>query len=102
MMQTKPIYLDNPTPEQKKKLDDFFTGAGVSAKFADSMEDAVITVQWPNERHECDENNLFADGFSTCPNAFKVAAKIGVERAVFGQFLNALDIKLKQCQFGCF
>ena len=96
------LYIGPGDDDYRKKLQEFFTGAGVTAKFADSMEDAVITVQWPNERHECDENNLFADGFSTCPNAFKVAAKIGVGRDVFGQFLNALDIKLKQCQFGCF
>jgi len=102
MIETKPIYLDNPTAEQKKKLQEFFTGEGVTAKFADSMEDGVITIQWPNERYECDENNLFADGFSTCPTAFKVAAKLGVKRGIYGKFLNVLDIKLKQCQFGCF
>ena len=31
-----------------------------------------------------------------------VAGKLGIERGLFGEFVNLLSIKLKQCQFGCF
>jgi len=102
MLMTKSIYLNNPTPEQAKKVEEFFAGHNITADFVDSGDAAEVTVHWPGERRECDESNLYAEGYSTCPAAFKTAVKLGVDRDVFGRLLNTLEIKLKGCQFGCF
>jgi hypothetical protein len=101
-METKGIFLDGHTDEAKGKIVEFFSAAGITPIFVDSAADAVVTIHWPTERVECDENNLYADGFSTCQTAFKIAGKLGIERGLFGEFVNLLSIKLKQCQFGCF
>ena len=101
-MMTKSIYLNNPTTEQAKKVEEFFAGHNIGASTVDSEDAAEVTIHWLTERQECDESNLYAHGFSTCPVAFKTAAKLGVDRDIFGQLLNTLEIKLKGCQFGCF
>jgi hypothetical protein len=101
-MDTNWLYLDNPSYEQRKKIDEFFKGLNITLRLVDSEAAADIIIRWPSERLECDERTLYADGFSSCSNAFKAAAEMGVEKVILGEFLNLLNIKLKECQLGCF
>ena len=102
MTKTHPIFLKGANPEQKRKIVDFFAGTDITPNIIDSEGEAAVIICWPDDRRECLEGNLYAGGFSTCATAFTMAAKLGIERNVFGELLNALDVKLKHCQFGCF
>ncbi|MFC2038907.1 hypothetical protein ACFLUG_03960 [Chloroflexota bacterium] len=42
------------------------------------------------------------DGKLPCPVAFKIAEKLGVSNKQVGDMANKLDIKIANCQLGCF
>ncbi len=42
------------------------------------------------------------EGKISCSLAFKVAADLGISRKEMGELLNELQIKIIQCQLGCF
>ncbi len=42
------------------------------------------------------------DGRITCPRARKLAEELGVPPRVVGDACNALNIKIKACELGCF
>jgi len=102
MTNTKWLYLDNPPSDVAEKIRQLFASAKLEADWADTADAAAICISWPADRTECNEGMLYSGGFMTCPEAFKAAARIGMDRTTFGKLLNLLDIKLKQCQFGCF
>jgi hypothetical protein len=102
MIQAKRLYLNSPPIGVAEKIEQLFASVGIEADWADSPDAAAIGIFWPADRMECDEGRLFSGGFMTCPTAFKATARLEVDRATFGKLLNLLDIKLKQCQFGCF
>lgn len=42
------------------------------------------------------------NGRIPCAAAFKLAEDLGITRSQFGELLNELNIKIIQCQLGCF
>jgi hypothetical protein len=42
------------------------------------------------------------NGRIPCAAAFKLAEKLGITRSHLGELLNELNIKIIQCQLGCF
>lgn len=42
------------------------------------------------------------EGWINCADARKLAGKLGVELAVIGKACDELNIKIKNCQLGCF
>lgn len=42
------------------------------------------------------------NGRIPCPAAFKLAEELGITRSRLGELLNELNIKIIQCQLGCF
>jgi hypothetical protein len=42
------------------------------------------------------------DGKIPCALCFKVAEESGVSRKEMGQVLNEIDVRISQCQLGCF
>lgn len=42
------------------------------------------------------------DGKITCKEAFEIAESMGVKPLTVGKLLNELNIKIRQCQLGCF
>ncbi len=43
-----------------------------------------------------------ASGKIACAAAFKLADELGLSRRQMGELLNELQIKITQCQLGCF
>jgi len=41
-------------------------------------------------------------GFITCPKARKLAKDLGVAPKIIGKACDELDIKIKDCELGCF
>ena len=46
--------------------------------------------------------HLVIGGHVECQQAFMLAKKINLDRLKFGELLNSMKIKLKDCQLGCF
>jgi hypothetical protein len=42
------------------------------------------------------------NGRIPCAAAFRLAEELGITRSRLGEFLNELNIKIIQCQLGCF
>jgi hypothetical protein len=42
------------------------------------------------------------NGRIPCAAAFKLAEELGITRSRLGELLNELNIKISQCQLGCF
>ena len=42
------------------------------------------------------------DGKITCKEAFEIAEKLGIKPIDVGRALNDNNVKIKQCQLGCF
>jgi hypothetical protein len=42
------------------------------------------------------------NGKIPCAAAFKLAEELGITRSQFGELLNELNVKIIQCQLGCF
>ncbi|MGC8861193.1 MAG: hypothetical protein ACP5R5_00290 [Armatimonadota bacterium] len=59
----------------------------------------VIRSEW---RVESTSAVLHAGGWIRCPVAREAAAKLGVDTKQFGKLLNALEIKVRDCELGCF
>ena len=84
-----------------ERVRDFVRAEGISLEVVSSGE-AAVEVAESAERRPCDVRTLYAGGWISCAVAWGVAKKLGVERASFGRLLNALDIKIRECQLGCF
>ncbi len=102
MKEMKPLYLESPPEGIVVKVTAVLESAGIKPNIAASKDDAFVVVSWPGAKVECTGNDLFSGGYMTCPNAFRTAAGLGMELGAFGELLNVLDIKLRQCQLGCF
>ena len=102
MTHKKRLYLADPPSGIREKIEELLASAAIEADWADTADGATVCMSWPSERMECDEGMLYSGGFMTCPAAFKAAGRLELDRGTFGKLLNLLDIKLRQCQFGCF
>ena len=102
MKQTKPIFLCNPPPGFLEEIERLLASADVELSRADSEDAAAVCIIWVPDKLECGDSKLYVNGYMTCPSALEAAERLGVDRATFGKLLNLLDIKLRQCQLGCF
>jgi hypothetical protein len=63
--------------------------------------DVVITPS-EGERRECDTSTLYQGGWIPCATARTAAEHLSLEYGEFGKVLNYLDIKIRECELGCF
>ena len=101
-MEIKPLYLDNPPEGLAEKIEGLFASSDTKVRWADSDDTAALAISWPDDRKDSDGTNIYSGGYIACANAFKAAARSGMDLTTFGEFLNLLDVKLRQCQLGCF
>jgi len=62
----------------------------------------TVTVFQSEGHQQGDAETLRAGGWISCPDAFAVADKLGIETKHMGKLLDELDVKIKGCQLGCF
>jgi hypothetical protein len=67
----------------------------------DSSND-VIVEDSGEERRQSDMRVIYKGGWISCNAAWGLADKMEVTFAQMGAMLNHLDVKIKQCQLGCF
>lgn len=102
MTDLRKIFLNNPTDEQRNSVVKFFDDAGTPVEWLDTSDGADVTVDWPDGKVVCEGDNLHGGGRISCPNAFVIAGRLNIERALMGNLMNHLDIRIYGCQLGCF
>jgi hypothetical protein len=102
MSDSTTIYLDNPSDSAREKLEKFFGDAGIAVEWATSADGADAVIDWPEDKEICVTGVLHAGGRVTCPYAFATASKMKIGRSVMGELMNHLDIRINECQLGCF
>ncbi len=63
---------------------------------------AAVTVAAPGGRLESGYETIFAGGWVKCETARYLAEKLGISRREMGKVLNFLDVKIRDCELGCF
>jgi hypothetical protein len=63
---------------------------------------ADLRVVRSEGRVESDGSTLQTGGWMRCLVARDIAARLGIDSKQFGKLLNALDIRVRDCELGCF
>ena len=67
-----------------------------------SDDDGTVRVVESAERSPCDSFILRPGGWITCSMARAMAARLTVNGRQMGKLLDLLDIKIRECELGCF
>lgn len=98
----KKIVLDNASGEWNSKIAEFFKSIGFEYEFVNVKDGADLIIDFPSEREISTQDILHSGGKIACADAFIVSSKLKISRTDFGKFANLLDIKIFNCQLGCF
>ena len=64
--------------------------------------ECAVAVREAEAGSECNASALYPGGWISCTNAWTAANKLEIEKKNMGAFLDLLDIKVRDCQLGCF
>lgn len=87
--------------ELRARVQDFIGAHGLDLQLAGSGPCAVEVVA-AGEKRECTPEILFRGGWIPCRTAFAAAGRLGIPLDRMGGLLNALEVKVRACQLGCF
>lgn len=65
-------------------------------------EEADVRVVQLQGRGECDESTLQAGGWIRCSTARELADRLDVSPKKIGRLLDFFDIRIRDCELGCF
>ncbi len=88
-------------PSLADKLDEFFRAEGIEWEPA-TNEGALVNVVESQERKQSDLQTIYSGGWIPCAMAMPMAKRLGISLAQTGRLLDCLDVKVRQCQLGCF
>jgi len=61
-----------------------------------------IRVAASTDRRECTADTIWSGGWISCALARAIARKLGIPSRSMGALLFALNVKIRQCELGCF
>ena len=88
-------------PSLADKLDEFFRAEGIEWEPA-TDEGCLVKVVESQERQQSDLQTIYSGGWTLCATAMQMSERLGISLAQTGKLLNCLDVKVRQCQLGCF
>ena len=88
-------------PDRQQQLNEFFSEERIELK-AGAENEGLIRIAGDDERRECSLKVLYAGGWIRCPVARKVANNLGVDGKSIGKLMDFLEIKIRDCELGCF
>jgi hypothetical protein len=80
----------------------FLTQENISLAVTSGDAWDVVIAPAEGERHECDGSTLYQGGWIRCATARTAAENLSLKYHEFGKVLNFLDIKIRECELGCF
>lgn len=63
---------------------------------------AGISIVSADGRLESGAEKIFAGGWVKCETARSLADKLGISRREMGKILDFLNVKVRECELGCF
>ena len=84
-----------------EKVAEFVRTAGLGCEVL-TGEGGVIQVVEAAEGEQSTASTLRSGGWIACEDAFKVATQLEIPTQVTGKLMNVLDIRIRNCQLGCF
>ncbi|HUW82410.1 MAG TPA: hypothetical protein VMZ31_06375 [Phycisphaerae bacterium] len=63
---------------------------------------SALRVEASTTRQQCKTDVLYTGGWIACSQALKIADALDIGAGSMGKLLNLLDIRVRQCQLGCF
>jgi len=89
----------------ESQLKTFIGGRGIDIEVVSSSYDSsndILIDESGDQRQESNLRILYKGGFISCNNAWGLADMLGMSFSQMGALLDHLDVKIKQCQLGCF
>ena len=87
--------------ELRETVGAFIKAEGVSIETVSGGGGGVQVVKSAG-RQQSDASTLESGGWITCSTARGVADKLGIDGLVMGKLLDLLNVKVRQCELGCF
>jgi hypothetical protein len=84
-----------------ERVKSFIKSEGVSLEIVQDGSADLRIVQ-SQGRVQSDACALHAGGWIACPTARAIAGRLDVSPKTFGRLLDVLDIKVRDCELGCF
>jgi hypothetical protein len=85
----------------KVKLVDFLNAENIGLQVTIESP-ADLLVHEVAERKESDGEHLFCGGWIECGVARSMADRLGVQTSDVGKLLDFLNVKIRNCELGCF
>jgi hypothetical protein len=63
---------------------------------------SAVRIEALTTRQQCTTDVLYTGGWIACGQALKMADALDIGAGNMGKLLNRLDIRVRQCQLGCF
>lgn len=89
------------TPVLSQRVADWVQSEGLPVEVVADGDGAVQVVQ-SEGRERSDLATLRAGGWMTCADARALGAKLDVPVLSVGKLLDVLDIRVRNCELGCF
>lgn len=89
----------------ESSLKAFFDGGAIDVEVVTDPFDGgsdVMVEESGAERLESDMRVLYSGGWISCNIAWGLADKLEISFGQMGAILHHLDVKIRQCQLGCF
>jgi hypothetical protein len=75
--------------------------AGLALAMA-SEDEADVVVRVSEGRQESNDRVLESGGWISCAGAWAMAERLAIDKRSMGKLLDALDVKVRGCELGCF
>ena len=82
-------------------IGEFLATESIPLNVATSGQSAV-RVEASATRQQCETDVLYTGGWIACSQALTIADALDIGAGNMGKLLNRLDIRVRQCQLGCF
>jgi hypothetical protein len=80
----------------------FLTQENIPLAVTSSDAGDVKIAPAEGERRECEMSILYQGGWIRCETARSAADRLSLKYREFGKVLDFLDIKIRECELGCF
>jgi len=93
--------IDAPT-DMANDLNGFCSAKSIDLSVVTDQSGILKVVPSGPERQESDLETVYAGGWISCPRARALAKRLSLPGRDIGKLLTHLDVKIRECELGCF
>ena len=95
------ISIDAPA-DMADDLGGFLSAESIDLSVVTDESGILKISQTGPERQESDLDTIYAGGWITCTRARSLAKRLSIASRDVGRLLDHLDVKVRECELGCF